>query len=178
LPPAFTERLDHRARGFLAAAVIICRDLRRDFHPGLVTGNIDGEDRDARLIRLLDDGHDRFRFTRTEHDRGNLAHDEILDLIALFRHVFIAAHDDRIESVLLSLCGDVVANHFKNGLSSVSSETPIVPRDFGSAALALVKRASVAANTSVGTRRVFMGAGVGFREIRGVHRRYATRRCH
>ena len=50
----------------------------------------------ARRIRFLDHGDDRLGIARAQHDRAHLFHDEILDLIALLRHVHVAADDDRL----------------------------------------------------------------------------------
>ena len=73
----------------------------------------EGEDRDARRVRLLDHGHDSLRVRRAEHDGRRLFHDEVLHLIALPRHIAVRAHHQRVVTVLRRLGGDVVANHFE-----------------------------------------------------------------
>ena len=53
LAARLTERLDHRAPRFLAAAKIVGGNLGHDLHPGFVTRNVHGEDGDAGCVRLL-----------------------------------------------------------------------------------------------------------------------------
>jgi len=111
-----------------AAAVIIGGDLRHDFHARLVARNIDGEDRNAGGVRLLNDRHNRLRITRTENDGGHLLDDEILDLIALLGDIFLAADDDGIVAMFFAFDGNVVADDF---------EKRIVEREQGDANRAL-----------------------------------------
>ena len=64
-----------------------------------------------------------------KHDRADTLDDEVLHLIPLFRHVLVAADDDDVVAVLLALAAMLSPITLKNGFSSVSSETPIVPLD-------------------------------------------------
>ena len=93
--------------------MIVCGDLCDDLHAGFVAGNVDREDRDSGCVRLLNYGHDGLRVAGAEHDRAHFLDDEVFDLVALLRHVFIGADDDRVVAVLLAFLGDVVADHLK-----------------------------------------------------------------
>ena len=110
LAPRLAEHFDHRVRRFLAAAVIVGRDLRRDLDARLVARDVDREHRHAGRVRLLDHRHDRLRIARTEDDGADLLDEEILHLVALLGDVLVGAQDDRLVAAFLRLGGDVVAD--------------------------------------------------------------------
>ena len=81
-----------------------------DLHARFVARDIDCEDRNSRCVRLLNDGDDRLRIARTEHNRADLFDDEVFDLIALLGNVFVTADHDCFVAEFFSLGGDTVAD--------------------------------------------------------------------
>src|SRR5207302_426902 len=68
-------------------------------------------------------------FTRSKHDGADLLDNEILDLVALLRHVFVGADNDGVVTPLLAFGPDVVANDFEERI--VQREQRNANRAFG-----------------------------------------------
>ena len=111
--PARRQRLDHRPGRIATTPLVVGGDLRDDLYTRFVAGNVHGNDRNARRIRLLDDGNHRLRLAGAKDDGDHFLNDEVLHLIRLQRSVAIGAQDIGIVAVLFGFFGDVVANHLK-----------------------------------------------------------------
>ena len=95
LAAGFAERLDHHLSRLLAAAVVVGGDVADHLGARIKTGDVDGEDRDARLVGLLDGGSDGPRVAGAQHDGRDLLDNEVLDLVLL----------DMIKMDLMKICG-------------------------------------------------------------------------
>ena len=110
------ERLDHREARFLAAAVVVRRDLREQLHARLVARNVHGEHGDAGGVGLLNHRHDGARLARAEDDGDALLHDEVLHVVRLARDVGVGTEDDGVVAMLRGLGGDAVADDLEEGV--------------------------------------------------------------
>ena len=110
LPARRAERLNHCAARFLAAAVVVGRDLREQLHAGFVARDVHGEHGDAGGVGLLNHRHDGARLAGAEDDGHALLHDEVLHVVRLPRDIGVGTENDGVVAVLGGLGGDVVAD--------------------------------------------------------------------
>ncbi len=110
LPSYRAECLDHRLGRLTPARFVVSRDLANKLGSLFIARDIDREDRNARRVCLLHNGHDGLRLARTDDDRGHAIGDEVSHLIGLRGGIFLCIQDRRAVTVLLSLFGDVVSN--------------------------------------------------------------------
>ena len=94
------EGFNHGFTGEAAALVIVGRDVGDDFDAGSLAFDVEGEDRDAGVVGVCDDGADRLGVAGIDGDGVDLLDDEVFDLVGLLGGVLVAGEEDDLETVL------------------------------------------------------------------------------